>query len=309
LPAPDSALDPRVTERRNPRTVDIDLADPLTLVDLLNAENASIPAAVEAQREAIAAVVEAAERALRSGGRVIYAGAGTSGRLGVLDATEIPPTFGADPTLVQGIIAGGEAALTQSVEGAEDRVDDGAAQVDATNVGASDIVIGIAASGTTPWVRGVLARAKERGATTALVACSPPPAETLAVTDHAIVVLVGPEAITGSTRLKAGTATKLVLNTITTGAMVRLGKTYGNLMVDVRAWNDKLRDRSERIVMEVTGIGRDEARAFLTKADGSVKTALVMHGLGIDADEANRRLDAAGGVIRRVLPPPPEPSP
>lgn len=308
MSASDSPRAQRVTEQRNPRTADIDLADPLTLVDLLNAENATVPAAVAAQREAIAAVVEAAERAIRAGGRVIYAGAGTSGRLGVLDATEVPPTFGAEPTLVQGIIAGGEPALTRSVEGAEDNVVDGAAQMDAKQVGPNDLVIGIAASGTTPWVRSALVRAKELGAATALVACSPPPQETLAVVDHPIVVIVGPEAITGSTRLKAGTATKLVLNTITTGAMVRLGKTYGNLMVDLRAWNAKLRDRSERIVMEVTGVDRATARAYLDSADGRVKTVLVMHGLGVTAAEANRRLDEVGGVVRRVLPPPPKPA-
>jgi N-acetylmuramic acid 6-phosphate etherase len=168
-------------------------------------------------------------------------------------------------------------------------------------------VIGIAASGTTPWVRAALTRAKERGATTALVACSPPPADTLAVTDHPIVVIVGPEAVTGSTRMKAGTATKLVLNAITTGAMIRLGKTYGNLMVDLRATNDKLRDRSERIVMEVANVDRDAAHEVLGRADGSVKLALVMHALHIDAAEARRRLDAAGGVVRRVVPGAPPP--
>jgi N-acetylmuramic acid 6-phosphate etherase len=299
--------DPRITEQRNPRTTDIDLADPLAIVDLLNAEDHLVPAAVAAQREAIAAVIGAVERALRAGGHLYYLGAGTSGRLGVLDASEIPPTFGADHELVQGIIAGGVAALTRSQEGAEDDIPDAAHQIDARNISANDIVVGIAASGTTPWVRAALARARERGATTALVACSPPPADTLSVTDHSIVVIVGPEAVTGSTRMKAGTATKLVLNAITTGAMIRLGKTYGNLMVDLRATNDKLRDRSERIVMEVSSVERDEARDLLARADGSVKVAVVMHALDVDAAEARRRLDAAGGIIRRVVPGPPPP--
>jgi N-acetylmuramic acid 6-phosphate etherase len=299
--------DPRVTEQRNPRTAAIDLADPLAIADLLAAEDALVPAAVAAQREPIARAIAAVERAFRAGGRLFYLGAGTSGRLGVLDASEIPPTFGAEPSLVQGIIAGGEAALTRAQEGAEDQVDDGAAQVDARAVGPTDVVIGIAASGTTPWVRAGLARAKVRGATTGLVACSPPPAETLAVADIAIVPIVGPEAVTGSTRLKAGTATKLVLNAITTGAMVRLGKTFGNLMVDLRATNEKLRDRAQRIVMEVRGVDRVAAQALLDAADGSVKLAIVMHALGVDAATARARLDAAGGVIRRLgigAPPP-----
>jgi len=201
----------------------------------------------------------------------------------------------------------GPAALAQSQEGAEDQLDDGAHQMDARNIDASDLVIGIAASGTTPWVRSALARAKARGATTAIVACSPPPPDTLEVTDFQIVVLVGPEAITGSTRLKAGTATKLVLNAITTGAMVRLGKTHGNLMVDLLATNDKLRDRSERIVMEVTGLAREAARELIEHAGGRVKTALVMHTLGVDAADAERRLADAGGVIRRLAPAPPAP--
>jgi len=297
--------DSRVTEQRNPRTADIDLASAAEIVDLLNAEDRLVPQAVHAQRDAIAAVLSAVEATFRRGGRLFYVGAGTSGRLGVLDASEIPPTFGADPDLVQGIIAGGPPALTRSQEGAEDQVDDGARQIDARGVTAKDAVIGIAASGTTPWVRAALARAKAIGATTALIACSPPPPETLAVVDHPVVVIVGPEAITGSTRMKAGTATKLVLNAITTGAMVRLGKTYGNLMVDLRATNDKLRDRSERIVMEVANVSREEARSALARADGSVKLALVMLEHGVGPADARRRLDEAGGVIRRVLPAPP----
>lgn len=300
-------LDSRLTERRNPNTAQIDLATPLEIVDLINAEDSTIAAAVRSQREAIARAIEVAEATFRRGGRLFYVGAGTSGRLGVLDASEMPPTYGTDPVMVQGIIAGGHAALTRSQEGAEDRLESAVEDLTSHGVKRGDFVIGIAASGTTPWVRAALARAKERGAKTALVACSPPPAETLAVTDHPIVVIVGPEAVTGSTRMKAGTATKLVLNAITTGAMIRLGKTYGNLMVDLRATNDKLRDRGERIVMEVASVDRAAAHEVLARADGSVKLALVMHALQIDAAEARRRLDAAGGIVRRVVPGAPPP--
>ncbi len=300
-------VDPRVTERRNPRTADIDLASPQAIVDLINAEDRTVADAVATQREPLAAAVAAAEQTLRSGGRLFYAGAGTSGRLGVLDASEIPPTFGAPPELVQGIIAGGPAALTRSQEGAEDRPDGARADLDAAGVRAGDFVIGIAASGTTPYVRAALQHAKSLGARTAVVACSPPPAETLAAADIAIVAITGPEVVTGSTRLKAGTATKLILNTITTGAMIRLGKTYGNLMVDMQASNVKLVDRSERIVAEVCGIAREQARDVLTQAGGSVKYAIVMQRLGVSRDEAVWQLDAAGGVIRRVLPGEPPP--
>ena len=294
-----------LTERRNPKTAEIDLAGALEIVDLINAEDLTVAAAVHAQREAIARALSTAEQVLRSGGRLFYAGAGTSGRLGVLDASEIPPTFGAPPELVQGIIAGGAAALTRSQEGAEDRPEGARDDLDSAGVRAGDFVIGIAASGTTPYVRAALQHAKKLGARTAIVACSPPPADTLVAADIAIVVLTGPEVVTGSTRMKAGTATKLVLNTITTGAMIRLGKTYGNLMVDLQASNAKLRDRAERIVCEVCGVTADEARALLHAADGSVKLAIVMHKLGIDAAGAREALEKEGGVIRRVVKGPP----
>jgi N-acetylmuramic acid 6-phosphate etherase len=296
-----------LTERRNPKTAEIDLASALEIVDLINAEDRTVAEAVHAQRAPIAAALSAAEDTIRAGGRLFYAGAGTSGRLGVLDASEIPPTFGAPPTLVQGIIAGGVAALTRSQEGAEDRADGARDDLDAAGVRAGDFVIGIAASGTTPYVRAALQHARTLGARTAIVACSPPPADTLSAADVAIVVLTGPEAVTGSTRMKAGTATKLVLNTITTGAMIRLGKTYGNLMVDLQASNAKLRDRAERIVCEVCGMQADAARGLLAAADGSVKLAIVMHKLGLDAGGARAALEREGGVIRRVVkgaPPP-----
>jgi len=298
-------MDPRVTEQRNPRTADIDLADPLEIVDLINVEDRTVAAAVATQREEIAQAMTWAEEALRAGGRLFYVGAGTSGRLGVLDATEMPPTFGTPPDMVQGIIAGGHAALTRSQEGAEDRPQGARADLEAAGVRRGDFVIGIAASGTTTYVREALARAKELGARTAIIACSPPPTETLAAADLAILPITGPEVVTGSTRLKAGTATKLVLNTISTGAMIRLGKTFGNLMVDLQATNEKLRDRSERIVAEVCGVPRHDGRALLESAGGKVKLAIVMHRLGLSRDEAERRLAAVGGVIRRLVPAPP----
>ncbi|HEU4990739.1 MAG: N-acetylmuramic acid 6-phosphate etherase [Gemmatimonadota bacterium] len=304
---PPKPHDPRVTERRNPRTADIDLATPLDIVDLMAAEDRQVPDAVHGQRESIAAAIAEAERAFRRGGRLFYVGAGTSGRLGVLDASECPPTFGTDPELVQGIIAGGAAALTRSQEGAEDRVDDAVRDLDAAGVRAGDFVVGIAASGTTPYVRRALAHARSVGASTAFVACSPPPAHDAPPADIVILPITGPEAVTGSTRLKAGTATKLVLNMITTGAMIRLGKTYGNLMVDLRATNEKLTDRSQRIVMEVCDIDAGDARALLDAAAGLVKTAIVMHFLQVDRAGAEAALAREGGVIRRVIgrnPPP-----
>jgi N-acetylmuramic acid 6-phosphate etherase len=300
-------LDPRETERRNPRTASIDLASPLEIVDLINAEDRLVPDVVATQREQIARAIELAEATFRAGGHLFYVGAGTSGRLGVLDASEIPPTFGADPSLVQGIIAGGRPALTRSQEGAEDVVQNGALAMDEHGVGKNDFVIGIAASGTTPYVRAALERAATLGARTAIVACSPPPADLVATVDVTILPIVGPEVVTGSTRMKAGTATKLVLNTITTGAMIRLGKTYGNLMVDLRATNNKLIDRSRRIVMEVCGVSRDEAKRLLEAADKSVKVAIVMHKKGVSREIAEGLLAANRGVIRRVTSDPPPP--
>ncbi len=300
-------IDPRATERRNPRTASIDLASSLEIVDVINAEDRMVPDAVSTQREQIAAAITIAETCFRAGGRLFYVGAGTSGRLGVLDASECPPTFGTDPEMVQGIIAGGLPALTRSQEGAEDVVENGAKAMDEHLVGAHDFVVGIAASGTTPYVHSAIRRARELGARTGIIACSPPPADLLAQVDVAIVPIVGPEVVTGSTRMKAGTATKLVLNMLTTGAMIRLGKTYGNLMVDLRATNNKLKDRSERIVVEVCGVSRGEARKLLEAADKSVKTAIVMQKLGVSRAEAEAALERAGGVIRRAIPDAPPP--
>jgi N-acetylmuramic acid 6-phosphate etherase len=300
-------LDPRETERRNPRTASIDLASSLEIVDLINAEDKRVPDAVATQRQQIARAVDLAEATFRRGGRLFYVGAGTSGRLGVLDASECPPTFGSDPEMVQGIIAGGLPALTRAQEGAEDIVKNGALVMDEHKVGDKDFVIGIAASGTTPYVRAALERAVELGATTGIVACSPPPPDLVERVDVAILPIVGPEVVTGSTRMKAGTATKLVLNTITTGAMIRLGKTYGNLMVDLRATNNKLVDRSQRIVMEVCGVSREEATRLLESAGKSVKLAIVMHKRKVSREQAEKLLAENGGVVRRVTrdaPPP-----
>jgi len=301
--------DPRLTEQRNPRTERIDVASSLEIVDLMNAEDAGVAAAVRGQREGIAAAIELVVAALQQGGRLVYVGAGTSGRLGVLDATECPPTFGTPPTLVVGVIAGGYGALVKSAEGAEDDVNAGAAAMDTAVVTPRDVVVGIAASGTTPYVGAALARAQTLGAKTVLVTCSTPPKLLIETCDVVIVPKVGPEALTGSTRLKAGTATKLVLNTISTGAMIRLGKVYGNLMVDLVALSDKLKDRGERIVMECVGVDRARARAAIEDAGGSVKLAIVMAKTGVGREEAGRVLDGAGGFVRRAVgdPPPVKP--
>ena len=300
-------LDPRITEHRNPRTADIDLASPLEIVRLINAEDRTVADAVASQAERIAEAVAIAEDCFRKGGRLLYAGAGTSGRLGVLDASECPPTFGVPFEMVRGLIAGGYDALLRAQEGAEDSPEGGARDVDALDVGASDFFVGIAAAGGTPYVRGAMRRARERGARVAIVACTPPPAEVLELAHVAIVPITGPEFVTGSTRMKAGTATKLVLNTISTGAMIRIGKTYGNLMVDLRATNAKLRDRSERILVEVCAVDRARAKELLAASGGSVKIAIVMNALGVDRAGAEAALEKGGGVVRRVIPGPPPP--
>ncbi len=302
---PDDFQDARLTERRNPRTTAIDVASPLEIVDLIAAEDAGVPAAVATARGPIAAIVEMVERAFRAGGRLVYVGAGTSGRLGVLDAAECPPTFGTPPEMVIAVIAGGAPALVRSIEGAEDDVNAGISAMDERRVSANDVVVGIAASGTTPYVRAALGRAQALGARTALVTCSEPPALLRGTCDAVALVPVGPEVITGSTRMKAGTATKLVLNAITTGAMIRLGKTYGNLMVDLRAWNDKLVDRSRRIIMETTGLDRTEADEVIARADGQVKRAIVMARRAVSRDEADRLLAEHHGRLRSIVGDPP----
>jgi N-acetylmuramic acid 6-phosphate etherase len=297
--------DPRLTERRNPRSNGIDTASPLELVDLIAAEDATVPAAVARVRTELASAIDLVAVALRGGGRLIYVGAGTSGRLGVLDAAECPPTFGTKPELVVGLIAGGYRAMVRSVEGAEDDVNAAIGEMDAHRVGPADIVLGIAASATTPFVRAALGRAQALGARTVFLSCSEPPASLRDTCDLCIPILVGPEVVTGSTRMKAGTATKLALNTITTGAMIRLGKTFGNLMVDLQAWNDKLRDRSARILMETTGLDREAARQALERSGGELKTAIVMVKRGVECEEAARLLSEHQGRLRPIVGDPP----
>ena len=293
--------DSRLTEQRNPKSTKIDKLDVLGIVDLINNEDRLVAAAVSDEREAIARAIELVEKAFRGGGRLVYVGAGTSGRLGVLDAAEMPPTFGVDPEMVHGVIAGGYQALVRSQEGAEDHPEDGVAAINNLDVGQRDFVLGIATSGSTPYVHGALSRARELGARTGFLLCTSPPAALLSEHDVVIAPLVGAEVITGSTRMKAGTATKLVLNTITTGAMVRIGKVYSNLMVDLQVTCEKLRDRGERILSELLNLDQPAAATLLDRASGDVKTALVMGHLGIDREAALKRLDAADGVVSMVI--------
>lgn len=291
----------RLTEQRNPRSMGIDQLSALEIVDLINAEDRTVAAAVGAQREPIARAIELVVECLNKGGRLVYVGAGTSGRLGVLDASEMPPTYGTDPETVQGVIAGGYEALLRAQEGAEDRPEDGATAMDERAIGADDFVLGIATSGSTPYVHGALDRARERGARTGLLLCTHPSDEMVRSHDVVIAALVGPEVITGSTRMKAGTATKLVLNTISTAAMVKTGKVYGNLMVDLTVTCQKLQDRGERILVDTLGVQRDEAVRLLDAAGGHVKTAIVMARLSLDADQARQRLESVGGSIADVV--------
>jgi N-acetylmuramic acid 6-phosphate etherase len=289
-----------LTEQRLAESMDLDSMEIEQAVRLMNAQDAIAVQAVGAEEKQIARAVEMVAGALSKGGRLIYVGAGTSGRLGVLDASECPPTFRTDPKAVQGVIAGGEAAMFRAQEGAEDRPEDGATAIDEKDAGPGDVVMGIAAGGTTPFVHGALARATARGAKTIFLSCVQAVANE-PLTDVTIRPLVGPEVLTGSTRLKAGTATKLVLNTITTLAMVQLGKVYENLMVDLRATNQKLWDRGARIVSTLTQLDRVSAMTVLQRADGHVKTAIVMHRKNLDADQAKQLLNEQGGRLRQAL--------
>ncbi|MEO2158022.1 MAG: N-acetylmuramic acid 6-phosphate etherase, partial [bacterium] len=245
--------------------------------------------------------IDLVTEAFLSGGRLIYVGAGTSGRLGVLDASEMPPTFGSAPELVQGIIAGGPAALVSSKESEEDSPSKGAEEMDLRRVVSNDFVLGIAASGTTPFVHGALVRARQRGAKTGLLLCTVPTEDLLEKYDIVIAVLVGPEIVTGSTRMKAGTATKMVLNMISTGAMVRTGRVFGNLMVDLQTNCEKLRDRAERMIMTILQVDRSDASTLIKRAEGSVKIALVMGRFEVDAAHAKGLLDEAGGFVKKVF--------
>ncbi len=289
------------TEGRNPRTAALHTLSVEDCVRLIQDEDCAIPAAMAAARPAIAAFIAAAEPGFIRGGRLIQLGAGTSGRLAVLDASEAPPTYQVEPGRVVGIIAGGDVSLRRSSEGMEDDADGARHELDALHPTGDDAVIAIAAGGTTPYALGALAIAKRLAprCTTALISCSPVPMPPHA--DHLIVLATGPEVVTGSTRMKAGTATKLCLNTISTTLMVRAGKVFENLMVDVRASNAKLRDRAARIVATLTGLDRAASFALLDQADGSVKTAIAMHRLRVDRAVAEQRLMAAQGRLDRVL--------
>jgi N-acetylmuramic acid 6-phosphate etherase len=289
-----------LTEQRLEDSRELDAMSVEAAVTLMHAQDLRAVEAVGKVQAEIARAVKLIVPALRAGGRLIYVGAGTSGRLGVLDASECPPTFRTDPNLVQGIIAGGPEAMFRSQEGAEDRAEDGERLIDEKAIAANDVVVGIAAGGTTPYVHGALRRARARGTKTIFIACvEPTPGE--AEVDVAIRPLTGPEVVTGSTRLKAGTATKLVLNMLSTLSMVQLGKVYGNLMVDLRATNDKLWDRGARIVSSVAGIDRNQAMVLLKRADGHVKAAIVMHVRNVSLDEANKLLLANDGKLRSLM--------
>ena len=288
------------TEARNPRSQDLDALSTLELVTAMNEEDRRVAAAVEAQLPRIAAAVDAIAARMHKGGRLVYVGAGTSGRLGVLDAVECPPTFSADPAQVLGLIAGGERAFVKAVEGAEDDPELAAADLDALGLVARDVVVGVAASGRTPYVLGALARAGAVGALRVAVTMNPGSAAGQHC-DHAIEVATGAEVLTGSTRLKAGTATKMVLNMLSTGAFVRLNKVYGNLMVDLQATNQKLRARSVRIVADACGCGVEEARALLEAADGEVKCAIVARLKAVEPHVARTLLFTHDGSVRAAL--------
>ncbi len=293
-------LDELATEQRNERTTGIGEMATVQMLKVINEEDMNVPLAVSRCLEDIAAVVDEVTLRLRRGGHLYYVGAGTSGRLGILDASECPPTFGVEPDLVVGLIAGGDTAIRNAVEGAEDDREQGANDLRNLDVGASDVVVGIAASGRTPYVIGALEYAKSQGAYTAAVTMTPG-AAIAKIAKRGIVCPVGGEVITGSTRMKAGTATKLILNMISTGTMVKLGKVYGNLMVDVRATNEKLKARAVRIVMAAANCTEEQAKTTLTEAKGSAKTAILMIVAGIDEAEATRRLAEVDGVLAKAV--------
>ena len=289
-----------LTETQNPRTLHIDQLDTLAMLSAINAEDQIVPNAVAAALPAIARAVDAIAERLQAGGRLFYIGAGTSGRLGILDAPESPPTYGTPLDIVQGVIAGGEDAVFDAVEFVEDDEQAGAGDLISRGLTAGDAVVGIAASGRTPYVLGALRYARETGAITVGVSNNSP-APVLDTADIAIPVVTGPEAITGSTRMKAGTAQKLVLNMISTGTMVKLGKVYGNLMVDVQVKNDKLLHRARRIVAQVGKVEDTTAATLLDLAQNDVKIAIVMARTGANPADARTLLEAADGFLRRVI--------
>lgn len=293
-------LNKMMTETRNLDTMDLDEMSALEIVTAMNREDRKVPEGIQPVLPQIAAVVETVEAAFRQGGRLFYLGAGTSGRLGVLDASECPPTFGVEPGMVVGLIAGGDRALRFPIEGAEDSRELGRKDLEEHDLCAKDVVVGIAASGRTPYVLGALDYARGIGCKTAAIACNKGSAIGQAA-DIAIEAQVGPEVLTGSTRLKAGTAQKMILNMITTGAMVRMGKAYQNLMVDVVQSNEKLETRAENIVMAATGVERAQARQTIDAAGGKVKLAITMILTDRDAEQAAQLLEKAGGRVRDAL--------
>lgn len=288
------------TEALNPASRAIDAMSALEIAELMNAEDLRVVEAVRAATPAIAKVIEAASERLPRGGRLFYIGAGTSGRLGVLDASECPPTFSTPPGMVVGIIAGGQPALTRAIEGAEDDADQGAADLKAHDIKADDVVVGIATSGRTPYVIGAVDYARTVGAFTAAIVCNSPSILSEHV-DVPIELVVGPEVLAGSTRLKSGTATKMALNTISTGAMVRIGKTYGHWMVDLKSANEKLRLRTRRFLRQLGGVDDATATAILERCNGALKAAIVVARTGTTPEEALQLLEANGGQIRGAI--------
>jgi N-acetylmuramic acid 6-phosphate etherase len=293
-------LENLITEARNPATFDIDSKSTLQILKLINAEDKKVPLAVEKQIPQIAKGVELIVQTIKKGGRLFYIGAGTSGRLGVLDAAECPPTFGTDPKMIRGIIAGGYKSLIRSREGVEDNLKAGGKDLQRAGLKKGDVLVGIAASKRTPYVLGALKYAKKVGAKTIFIFCNP--IKGLKVKpDVVISPVLGPEVVTGSTRMKAGTAQKLILNMLSTAAMIKIGKVYENLMVDLQAKSQKLKERSKRIIMQVTGVNYKQAEKYLRLSGGSVKTALVMILSNVDKREAEKRLKKAGGFVRKAV--------
>lgn len=289
-----------LTETKNPKTTEIDRLPTREILKIMNQEDATVTEVVAQAIPEIAQAVEAIVKGLRAGGRLIYAGAGTSGRLGILDAAECVPTFSVSSEMVQAIIAGGGGALIEAVEGAEDRADLGRNDILALHLTPHDVVVGIAASGRTPYVIGVLEAANEKGATTVAVSCNTP-APILDIAQIKIAAVTGAEVITGSTRLKAGTAQKLILNMLSTASMIKLGKVYGNLMVDVQITNIKLAQRAQRIISEIAGVSETEAEKLLAQTNNEVKTAIVVGLLNISPNEARQKLANAQGMLREVM--------
>ena len=289
------------TEQRNPHSMDIDASSTEEILKIINDEDKTIPYAVEKELPYIAQAVDLIVKALKNGGRLLYFGAGTSGRLGVIDASECPPTFGTPYGMIEGYIAGGKEAMFRAQEGAEDYEENGVKDILLAQVNNKDVVCGIAASRRTPYVIGAVKKAKELGATTLYITCNPREDFNIKEVDVAICPYVGPEVIMGSTRMKSGTAQKLVLNMLTTTAMIRMGKVYENMMIDLQMANKKLFERSKKIVMTITGVSYDEAAKYLQQAGGHVKTALVMIKAGVNADDARERLIKADGFVRKAI--------